>query len=389
VAAIAGGDDELRRSLALAKQRAPVVLPSQLVEAVCALCVSVGAEGLRADLTICRAAAGLARWEGRPTATEEDVRRVAPLALAHRARHDPFDPHGLDEAELQSALDDAFGEGESDGGEAPERVAQPSAPAPITRLAPDRRVEGPRGRLVGDRPPGPGGVSALAVGATVRAAVARRAISEDVSEDVVTDTGPLVAPADLRQAVHKHQAANLIVIAVDASGSMGAERRMEAAKGAVLSLLIDSYQRRDRVALVTFRGDEATVALRPTGSVEIGRTRLTELPTGGRTPLAAGIRTALDVARSAGDQHHPLIVLITDGRATAAADSDPRDAANAAAVAVRRAGIPAVVVDVEEGPARLGLAAGLADAMGARHITLEELTSPRLTAAVRAALPVR
>src|SRR4028119_1735549 len=127
---------------------------------------------------------------------------------------------------------------------------------------------------------------------------------------------------------------------------MVAETRMEAAKGAVLGLLLDAYQRRDRVALVTFRGDDAEVVLRPTGSVEVARARLTELPTGGpappapgaptppppgpppaggegprprlpelptggRTPLAAGITTALGLAQHPGDR--PLLVLVSDG----------------------------------------------------------------------------
>src|SRR5207248_701869 len=171
----------------------------------------------------------------------------------------------------------------------------PKAPTRIIRLetardtgdASGRRsmVEGPRGRLVGDRPvPEDGGVRSVAVGATVRAAVARRADDPD---------GPLVDRADVREAVREQRAGNLIVLAVDASGSMGAERRMEAAKGAVLSLLLDAYQRRDQVALVTFRGDDAEVALRPTGSVEVARARLGALSTGGRTPLAAGIARAL------------------------------------------------------------------------------------------------
>jgi len=155
----------------------------------------------------------------------------------------------------------------------------------------------------------------------------------------------------------------------------------------VMSLLLDAYQRRDRVALVTFRGDEAEVALRPTGSVEVARARLVDLPTGGRTPLAAGITTALELATSAArhdDAERPLLVVVTDGRATAGPPSvDPVRAARDAAAAVRRRGVAAVVVDVEEGPTRLGLASELALAMGAPHLTLGELSAGALTLAVR------
>jgi magnesium chelatase subunit D len=201
--------------------------------------------------------------------------------------------------------------------------------------------------------------------------------------------GRLVERDDVREAVHERRAGNLVILTVDASGSMGAERRMEAAKGAVVSLLLDAYQRRDKVALVTFRDDGAEVALRPTGSVEVGRARLTDLPTGGRTPLSAGVATALDlatasVARAGEGGHRPLIVVISDGRATSGPPGvDPLEAAWEQGAAVRRRGIPAVVIDVEDGPARLGLSARLAEAMGARYLTLDRLSADGLVTAVR------
>ncbi|HEX3542377.1 MAG TPA: AAA family ATPase [Acidimicrobiales bacterium] len=405
-------DEALAARLAAAR---PASLPDELVEQVSRLCAGVGAQGLRADLTICRAAAAVAGFEGRDCATVEDVRRVAPLALGHRRRQNPFDSPGISDEELDDALEraadeapahDAFErdaeEGAGGAGQAagqqthvvapdaarpvvPLAAGRPAGPAPLA--APGRRstVEGPRGRLVADRVPD-GPIESLAVGATVRAAAARRSLPG-------AEPAPLV-PADLRQAVRQQRAGNLVILAVDASGSMGAGRRMEAAKGAVLSLLLDAYQRRDKVALVTFRGDGADVVLKPTSSVEVARARLTELPTGGRTPLAAGIGAALDVATAAGGPsaaHRPLLVLVTDGRATAAGlgagaglDEDPLAAALAAADAVRRRRVSAVVVDAEDGPTRLGLARSLAEAMGARYLTLPELTAGALDAAVRA-----
>jgi magnesium chelatase subunit D len=247
-------------------------------------------------------------------------------------------------------------------------------------------AEGPRGRLIGDRTPD-GAVSSVAVGATVRRAVARRSSSDDVEAP-----GPLVERSDVRQAVRQHRTANLIVMAVDASGSMGAARRMESAKGTVLALLRDAYQRRDLVALVSFRGDRAEVVLRPTGSVEVARARLADLPTGGRTPLAAGLRAALEVASSPAARrgHRPLLVVITDARATSGPEGrDPLDAALAVAADIRRAGVPAVVIDVEGGgeggPTRLGLASRLAKAMGAAHVPIEELTPAAVEEAVRRA----
>jgi len=132
--------------------------------------------------------------------------------------------------------------------------------------------------------------------------------------------------------------------------------------------------------------------LRPTGSIEVARARLAELPTGGRTPLAAGISSAHNLARAAllrDESRQPILVLVTDGRATPSAVSQQGsglETATAAASDVRRAGIEALVVDAEDGPTRLGLALELAEAMGARYVALDNLAAGSLTAAVNSAL---
>jgi magnesium chelatase subunit D len=414
--AYATAEAELARRLAAAR---PAALGQGVLEAVSALCSAVGAEGLRADLTICRAAAALAGWEGRGEAGAEDVRTVAPLALAHRARRHPMDPAGLDHDALSDALDQHVGaepDGPASQGDPRGRVvpderggqADPvrhPLPAPMI-VAPvaagrDRRQASPasgrttpaeanRGRTIGDRAPD-GPIGPVAVGATVRTAASRRAEAQAPGL-------ALVEPSDLREAIKEQKSANLVVMAVDASGSMGARARMEAAKGAVLGLLKDAYQRRDLVALVTFCGDRAEVVLRPTGSVEVARARLADIPTGGRTPLSAGIDAALKVAVDPGRlaTHRPLIVLITDGRATSApAGSDPVDAALAAASSVRSKGVDSVVIDVEDagtgpvGGPRLGLAARIASAMGARLLPIAELTPESVQHSVRRAVARR
>jgi magnesium chelatase subunit D len=398
----------------------PAALPAEVLEATVALCASLGAEGLRADLVVCRAAAALAGWEGRGAATLDDVRRVAPLALAHRRRRGPFDEAGIDRSEVDEALE-AWGAGPAPAGEPPgaeapageppgaeapageppgaeapaggdrTRTAAADAPGPVVLVqaarsggerapAPGRRSVqlARRGRQIGDRPPS-GPLERVAVVPTVRAAALRRTAEPQ---------GPLVSPADLREVVAEQKVGNLVVLAVDASGSMGAKRRMEAVKGAAVSLLLDAYQRRDRVSLVTFWGEQAEVALRPTGSVEVARRRLLSLPTGGRTPLGAGIRLALDVARSAQGPYRPLLVLVSDGRATSdPGGDDPVHAALAAAAEVSRAGVAALVVDVEDASTRLGLAGELARHMGARHLTLPQLNAGAVARAVRQAVP--
>jgi magnesium chelatase subunit D len=230
--------------------------------------------------------------------------------------------------------------------------------------------------VIGDRAPGAGSLSGVALAATVRAAAQRRRADPD---------GPVVTVDDLREPVRSRSLGRTVVVAVDASGSMGTHRRVEAATGAVLGLLADAYLRRDRVSMVTFRGDTADVVLPPTASVELARARLAELPTGGVTPLAEGITAGLSLARrAAADGWPPLLVLLTDGRATGAQNALER--AKAAAEEVAAADIDVVVLDAEDGPSRLGLAEQLATTMGARHVKLEEMSPDRVEAAVREAL---
>jgi magnesium chelatase subunit D len=193
--------------------------------------------------------------------------------------------------------------------------------------------------------------------------------------------GPvLLRRDDIRLGVREGREGNLILFCVDASGSMAAKKRMAAVKGAVLSLLLDAYQRRDRVGLITFRGQEADLALPPTGAVEAARMRLDRLPTGGRTPLSAGLRRAWSVIgneRLRDPHRRPLLVLVTDGRHTAG--EDPK---RIAAEFARR-GIRSVVVDCERGPVKLGMAGRLAAGLGAELVTLDELRAESLAGMVR------
>jgi len=179
-----------------------------------------------------------------------------------------------------------------------------------------------------------------------------------------------LTPADLREAVREGKEGNLVLFAVDASGSMAARQRMRAVKGAVLSLLLDAYQRRDKVGLVTFRGTGAELALPPTSSVEAAARRLASLPTGGRTPLAAGLAKAarvLAAERLRDPRRRPLLVVVTDGRATSGSDADLMRAA------AMLAGVASVVVDCEASLVRLGLAERLAVLLGGSLFRLDEL----------------
>jgi magnesium chelatase subunit D len=404
--------EEARERDRLAAWR-PAAIDDALLEQVSAVCVAAGAESMRADIVLARAAAAHAGWRGAPGTELDDVRAVAHLVLAHRQRRDPFGDHARDPVdEALDAIDGATpDDGDSEpadetratgdvhtadderaGGEAPPPPtttppAEPVAVAPIA--VPHRRgpgnggrrsvTETDRGRTVGAREPA-GSVTSVAVVPTLYAAARRRAGGPDGSGG---GHSVAVTSVDLREPVRRARTGNLLVVAVDASGSMGADDRMAAVKGALLGLLVDAYQRRDRVALVTFAGDSAHVALRPTGSIEVARRRLEQIPTGGRTPLAEGIETAAELAtRSATVELRPLLVLVTDGRATSGDDAWTR--ALVAAERVARRDLPSVVVDVESAAGgALGLAAELARAMGATHLPLPTLTAGRLESTLR------
>jgi magnesium chelatase subunit D len=165
-----------------------------------------------------------------------------------------------------------------------------------------------------------------------------------------------------------------VLFVLDASGSMAARARISEVKGAVLGLLLDAYQRRDKVGLITFRDAGAEVVLPPTTSVEFASRRLAGIATGGRTPLAAGLTRAVRVIegeRLRDPLRRPVILLLTDGRA---------DSAAAVRAGAALHGYDVVVVDCEQGPVRLGLARRLAVDLDAAYLPLHELTAERKAA---------
>ncbi|MEZ0075745.1 putative cobaltochelatase [Planotetraspora sp. GP83] len=402
-----------------------VALSDAALRQIATVCAAFGVDGMRADLITAHAAVAHAAWRGGTEVTAEDVRAAARLALPHRRRRDPFDAPGLDESELDELLDnskpdpdpdtdpdggaDSAGNGQADSaengqadsaengqadtttsgtgdgeaggagkGQAATSTARPGEPYRVRALtvpglgtgSPGRRSRArtPYGRVSGSRTP-VGRLTSPHLTATLRAAAPHQ------RERGRTGPGLVVRPGDLREAVREGREGNLVLFAVDASGSMAARRRMEAVKGAVLSLLLDAYQRRDKVGLVTFRGSAAELVLPPTSSVEAGAARLRSLPTGGRTPLAEGLRRAaevLRVERLRDPSRRPLLVVVTDGRVTSGATAD----VDRAAALLR--GVTSVVVDCESGPVRLGLAVRLAGRLGGEAVRLEELAADGL-----------
>ncbi len=430
----AEADHEVAERILAARDRvARVALDDVELRRIAALCAVFDVDGMRADLVVARTATAHAAWRGGDAVTEDDVRVAAELALPHRRRRDPFDEPGISEQQLDDAMcdaaaqarpedktcepdateqtgdpsgstaDDAGGASGDDPDGGPEDPSPPEGPgggnsregrsgAPVSagartprwevpgvgEGAPGRRsrAESRHGRVV--RPSADTSAGLHLLGTVFAAAPHQRSRGRG--------GGPLrLDAADLRGAYREGREGNLIVFVVDASGSMAARDRLSAVTGAVVSLLRDAYQRRDKVAVVSVRGAEAELVLPPTSSVDIAVRRLSGMRTGGKTPLAAGLLRAREVVlreRVRDPRRRPMLVLLTDGRATGGADPVPR--ARAAARLLARDAVTSIVVDCERGMVRLGLAADLARDLCGGYLRLAELTGDSVADVVRA-----
>ncbi|MFI2433691.1 putative cobaltochelatase [Streptomyces sp. NPDC018693] len=424
-------DEEVavRQRIVAARELLPSVrLGDGALRQIAATCAAFEVDGMRADIVMARTATALAAWAGRTDVLAEDVRQAALLALPHRRRRNPFDAPGLDEDKLDQTLEEFSGESPEDdpdpdgpggGGGQPapddgapqgggDTAARPEAgeagepqasgageQSAVRASEPFRtkvlsvpgigegaagrrsRARAEQGRTIGARRP-QGALTKLHLAATVQAAAPHQRARGR------SGPGLVVRRDDLRQATREGREGNLVLFVVDASGSMAARQRMSAVKGAVLSLLLDAYQRRDKVGLVTFRGSAADVALPPTSSVDAAAARLESLPTGGRTPLAAGLLKAHDVLRVErlrDPARRALVVVVTDGRATGG--PEPVALAGRAARLFAAEGVASVVVDCESGPVRLGLAGQLAGELGGTAVALDELRADSIAGLVK------
>lgn len=197
----------------------------------------------------------------------------------------------------------------------------------------------------------------------------------------------LLRPDDFQKKIRVRRSANLIVFLVDASWSMAVSERMEATKGAVLSLLTDAYQRRDRVGLIVFQKDRATLVLSPTNSVELAQRMLTNLPIGGKTPLAAGLWLAYQTITREVRKYpelEPLLVILTDGAGNVSmGDEPPQVEAYQVAEQIREEQIKSIVINMESADYDKGLAQALADHLDGPCYNLASLHAQSLLAMVR------
>jgi len=383
--------------------------------------------GHRADLIIEQAARVLAAFSERLEVEDEDIIKVAPLALRHRRREQAPPPPPPEEKEHEHTHDDEPPEDEQEdeqnqdapgeqqppsdekpdkdeadsGGGSPDESQEPNEPVnsdalekvfevgatfkvkPFT-VNKDRafrrgsgrrsrsRVNGLQGRYV--KSTLPRGAKDVALDATLRAAAPYQRQRQGQNNCAIA-----IRPSDIREKIRERRIGNFLLFVVDASGSMGARGRMTATKGAIMSLLLDAYQKRDKVAMISFNKDEARLNLPPTSSIDMAARMLTEMPVGGRTPLNHALIKVDEVLRgqlARDPTSRPIVVLITDGRSNVAvAHGKPMDEClELAHRLAREERIRFILVDTEEqGLIRFGLAAKIAEALKARYFKTADL----------------
>jgi magnesium chelatase subunit D len=407
----ASAERELAARIAAARSRVSAVrLPERELMRITGACARLGVDGVRGDIVCAWAARALAALDGDDEVTEEHVRRAAPLALSHRRRRDPLDGGAPDQEELERSLDGAPGDDDPPGDDEPPRgeggpsenggrmapgdpressAARAEAAGPAGAAGPEARGEPPDGepprpdlpaRPRRDPPAparlplealdlagagkGPTGRRARGRGTGAGAIDSRpaRPDSEDLAIVATLRARLMGAPHELREHVRTGREGAFLCLVVDASGSMGARRRLARVKGALLAVLRDAYARRDRIAVIVFRDSTAEILIAPGAPLERAAEALRSLPTGGRTPIAAGLDLAERlIRREAGREagRRAIAVVLTDGR-----DADRVRAIPRAAARLGRTADAVHVIDTEDGPVRLGLAAEIAAAAG-------------------------
>jgi magnesium chelatase subunit D len=246
------------------------------------------------------------------------------------------------------------------------------------------RTERKRGRYIQSRPAN-GKTNDLAFDATMRAAAPfQRDRGELRARNRVAFA---IRPTDYMKKIRVRKAANLILFLVDASWSMAVAERMAATKGAIMSLLTDAYQRRDRVGLIVFQKNLATLVLPPTNSVMLAEQALQDIPVGGKTPLAAGLMMAYEVLRKEKLLHPeimPLLIVLTDGAGNVSMGHlPPQEEAYNTANMIATEKIHSVVINMEHAAFDQGLAQALADHLESPCYTITDLKAESLFVAVQ------
>jgi magnesium chelatase subunit D len=389
-----GNQKELREKIVHAKQiLEDVEIGDDLLKMTADTCIKLGVRTHRAEIVIVRIAKTIAALDDRKKVSFEDIKEAMELALPHRMRRKPFEPPSLDTEKLDDVISDKKKqhkeenkqqqkeEHHKDEEHSPANPRSEDANStgkekepqkefvfdigdPIdTRVVRQkqkkdrlyrRKISGRRIPTLSLRNTGKyvrygfpeGEIKDIALDATIRAAAPHQ---KERKHD--SDLAVVIKTEDIREKIRVGKVSTATMFVVDASGSMGANRRMESAKGAVLSLLLDSYQHRDKLGMVAFRGSRADALLPLCSSVDLACKRLRELPTGGRTPLAAGLGTGLNLLMNEKQKNEgtvPILLLISDGRANvSSSNKDIKMELLTLAEQARAKGIHVIVIDTE------------------------------------------
>ncbi len=416
--------EELFQSILFARDQIHRVhIPDEILRKISELCIKLDIHSHRADIVITRTAQTLAAWNRREEIALQDVRQAAELALPHRVRRRPFEESRLTPQQIEESLQESqpasaevpdeipndllhstppvstmpqspFGQQEKvfEIGAVPEIHLPDMQVRQVERGSSGRQVKNQngsgRGRYVRFQlPKDEISPSDIALDATLRAAVVNQ--RENAEQALAIN----VESSSLRVKVREQPTEATILLLVDASGSMGAKERMSAAKGAALELLRDAYVHRNKVGVIAFRKNTAEILLPPTNSVDQAHELLKRLPTGGKTPLGAGLMKAWELQRQLKqrDGHHMILtVLISDGKANVQYQPGSVQSAHEEAQAIARQmmldGSHLLVLDTEDDFLTLGLARQLAEAVGADYCKLANLEGNLIANKVRAAL---
>ncbi|MDD2613938.1 MAG: putative cobaltochelatase [Methanosarcina sp.] len=432
-------ESELCEQILLAQKLiSKVRISDNMLELISQICVDMGVDGHRADITMMKTSITLAAFNGRTDVLEEDVKEAAELVLSHRMRSKPFENHSDKQDKLDESIEkhrekqkknekernkqehqkQEHKENPEMSHEQPEEQqpdnpqdqtgGQPNAASEtvfamgesyqIKQFAPEfhrsnRKGSGRRSKTLTGSKQGRYIKSAiphekttdLAFDATLRAAAPFQSVREKNGNAII------IHNSDFRKKIREKKIGNLVLFIVDASGSMGAQQRMVASKGAVLSMLLDAYQKRDKVGLIAFKGESAELLLPPTSSVELAQKHLQEMPTGGKTPLSHGLMKGYETIQAElrrDPDTCPFMVLISDGRANVSMNGEsPFQETISIASLFRDQGIQSAVIDTESSMIKFGLAQEVSSALGARYLALEDLKADSIIKAVRSSSP--
>ena len=390
--------------------------------------------GHRADIYLIEAARAEAALEGRKYVLPKDLEKAAEFVLPHRMRkaeeEQPQEPQQPEQQPPENNEDQQQPENQPDDENAFSHPPEAQPPQTDTEDAEDSnqdlnpensKFSNPKGssreRIDAadlhvnlppmwiepskDRKPKKGSgkrsltMTDLMQGRYVRAEIPKSKTSDIAFDATLRAAAPyqkarpsngcavVIRKDDLRSKIREKRTGNIFLFVVDASGSMGARERMKTVKGVIFKILLDAYQKRDRVGMVAFRKNQAEVLLPVTRSVDFAQKKLATMPTGGKTPLAKGLLKAedvLDMLYRQGANQDPVMILITDGRATSPLNKGTNPVTDAMEEAKRigRRNIPVAVIDTESGFIKLGLAKKLAKAMGASYFQVDKISEDQL-----------